>query len=61
MAETQEYTTIRVSVPEFEQARERKEAAGQTWGEYITDDARGAPDAAAIADAVAERLEGGDA
>jgi ubiquinone biosynthesis protein UbiJ len=60
MPETQEYTTIRVSVAEFEQARERKEAAGQTWGEYLTDERRGVPDAEAIADAVAERLEGRD-
>lgn len=50
-------TTIRVPDEDFAEAKRKKEAAGQTWAEYLTDDARGAPDAEELADALAEELD----
>lgn len=49
-------TTIRIPDADFEKAKAKKEAANQTWAEYLTDDARGTPDAEALADALAEEL-----
>lgn len=49
-------TTIRVPDEDFAEAKRKKEAAGQTWAEYLTDDARGTPDADALADALAAKL-----
>lgn len=50
-------TTIRIPDADFEKAKAKKEAAGQTWAEYLTDDARGSPDAEALAEALAEELD----
>lgn len=41
--------TIRVDESEFEEAKRRKEDAGQTWGEYLTDENRGRADPDAVA------------
>lgn len=49
-------TTIRIPDEDFAEAKRKKEAAGQTWAEYCTDDARGTPDAEALADALAEEM-----
>jgi predicted DNA binding CopG/RHH family protein len=50
-------TTIRVPDEDFAEAKRKKEAAGQTWAEYLTDDARGTPDADALAAALAAELD----
>jgi len=34
--------TIRVPEEQFEKAKSKKEVSGQTWGEYIADEGRGA-------------------
>lgn len=52
---TQDETTIRVTKAAHREARERKPDS-MTWGEWLTDDARGYPDADAIAEALAARL-----
>lgn len=35
--------TIRIPQQQFEKGKQQKEAAGQTWGEYIADESRGQP------------------
>lgn len=51
--------TIRIPESDFETAKSRKQQAGQTWAEYLTDEQRGAPDADALARALAAESEGG--
>lgn len=49
--------TIRVDEAAFETARGRKEQAGQTWAEYLTDENRGQPDADEVAEALTARMD----
>lgn len=56
-----EYTTIRITKAEHQQANERRKAAGMDWGDWITDDGRGRSDLSredvedAVRDVLAER------
>lgn len=48
--------TIRVSPEAFDAARERKEQAGQTWAEYLTDENRGRADPDDVATQLTAKL-----
>ena len=48
--------TIRVNESAFETAKERKEAQGQTWDEYLTDTNRTGPDANDVASEITATL-----
>lgn len=48
--------TIRVDSAAFQIARERKESAGQTWAEYLTDDNRTSPEPSDVATEITAQL-----
>lgn len=48
--------TIRIDESDFEEAKERKEANGQTWGEYLTDENRTGPDTDDVVTELTARL-----
>jgi len=49
-------TTIRIPEEDYAVAKEKKEAAGQTWGEYAADKNRPMPEVSEVADALADEL-----
>jgi len=51
-----DYKTIRVPKDAFQTAKQRKDDAGQTWAEYVTDDERGSPDAEDVATELTARI-----
>jgi hypothetical protein len=53
----EDYGTIRVPESTFEEAKERKNEAGQTWAEYLLDENRGRADPESVASSLAVELD----
>jgi len=51
-----EWKTIRVPEEAHKEAKQAKEQSGQTWAEYLTDDARGGADPESVATELTAQL-----
>jgi gamma-glutamyl:cysteine ligase YbdK (ATP-grasp superfamily) len=52
-----DYATIRVPASVHEQAKDRKETAGQTWAEYLLDQNRGQADPDSVAESLSMKID----
>jgi len=52
-----DYVTIRVPEDVHQEAKERKNDAGQTWSEYLTDSNRGSADPESVAEELSVKID----